>query len=111
MTSQDQYYQPLELIAWQSRVATAATIFDTGNQQAKLMIIGESFVDRAEQLLTAMIKAMGYQREDVSIVQLPENCDPPTEEAATCTSFLNQQIDLIKPRLLLAVGRGDLVVR
>lgn len=150
MTSQNPYYQPLELIAWQSRFAAAAateaapdldalkqcvasctacplhqsrtqTVFGTGSQQAKLMIIGEApgfnedqqgepFVGRAGQLLTAMIKAIGFQRHDVYIANIlkcrpPENRDPTAEEVATCTPFLNQQIDIIKPRLLLAVGR------
>lgn len=150
MTSQSQYYQPLELIAWQSRFAVTAptiatpdldalrqcvasctacplhqsrtqTVFGTGSQQAKLMIIGEApgfnedqqgepFVGRAGQLLTAMIKAIGYQREEVYIANIlkcrpPENRDPTAEEVATCTPFLNQQIAMIKPRLLLAVGR------
>lgn len=151
MTSQNPYYQPLELIAWQSRFAAAVapaaatpdldtlrqcvasctacplhqsrtqTVFGTGNQQARLMIIGEApgfnedqqgepFVGRAGQLLTAMLKAIGFQRQDVYIANIlkcrpPENRDPTAEEVATCTPFLNQQIDIIKPRLLLAVGR------
>lgn len=150
MTSQYEYYQPLELIAWQSRFAAAAptaatpdldalrqcvasctacplhqsrtqTVFGTGSQHAKLMIIGEApgfnedqqgepFVGRAGQLLTAMIKSIGYQREEVYIANVlkcrpPENRDPTVEEVATCTPFLNQQIAIIKPRLLLAVGR------
>jgi DNA polymerase len=71
---------------------------------------GEPFVGRAGQLLTAMIKAIGYQREEVYIANIlkcrpPENRDPTAEEVATCTPFLNQQIAMIKPRLLLAVGR------
>ena len=71
---------------------------------------GEPFVGRAGQLLTAMIKTMGYQREDVYITNVlkcrpPENRDPASEEVATCTPFLNQQIALLKPQLLLAVGR------
>jgi uracil-DNA glycosylase family 4 len=97
------------------------TVFGTGNQQATLMIIGEApgyhedqqgkpFVGRAGQLLTAMIKAMGFQREDVFIANIlkcrpPENRDPSAEEVASCTPFLNQQIAFIQPRLLLAVGR------
>lgn len=97
------------------------TVFGTGNPEARLMIIGEApgfhedqqgkpFVGRAGQLLTAMIQAMGYQREEVYIANIlkcrpPENRDPSAEEVASCTPFLNQQIALIKPRLLLAVGR------
>jgi DNA polymerase len=57
-----------------------------------------------------MIHAMGYQREDVFIANIlkcrpPENRDPQQEEVAACTPFLNQQIELLQPALLLAVGR------
>jgi uracil-DNA glycosylase family 4 len=145
-----QYYQPLELINWQPRTqpeivvpdapqwetlrecvanCTACplhqsrkqTVFGTGSQQAKLMIIGEApgaqedlqgepFVGRAGQLLTAMINAIGCQREDIYIANIlkcrpPENRDPSAQEVATCTTYLNQQIALLKPQLLLAVGR------
>lgn len=97
------------------------TVFGVGNRQAKLMIIGEApgfhedqqgepFVGRAGQLLTAMIKTIGFERSDVYIANIlkcrpPENRDPLAEEVATCTAFLDQQIALIQPRLLLAVGR------
>ncbi len=97
------------------------TVFGVGNRQAKLMIIGEApgfhedqqgepFVGRAGQLLTAMIRAIGFDRSDVYIANIlkcrpPENRDPKQEEVACCTPFLNQQIALVKPQLLLAVGR------
>jgi uracil-DNA glycosylase len=97
------------------------TVFGVGNQTADLMIIGEApgfyedkqgepFVGRAGQLLTAMIKTMGFERSDVYIANIlkcrpPENRDPMSEEVTSCTPFLDQQIALVKPRLLLAVGR------
>lgn len=97
------------------------TVFGTGSHQAKLMIIGEApgfyedqqgkpFVGCAGQLLTAMIKAMGYTRDEVYIANIlkcrpPNNRDPNAEEVATCTPFLQQQIALLQPQLLLAVGR------
>jgi DNA polymerase len=97
------------------------TVFGVGNREAKLMIIGEApgfhedqqgepFVGRAGQLLTAMIKTIGFQRSDVYIANIlkcrpPNNRDPNAEEVAQCTKFLDQQIALIQPRLLLAVGR------
>lgn len=97
------------------------TVFGVGNETADLMIIGEApgfhedqqgepFVGRAGQLLTAMLSAIGFQREDVYIANIlkcrpPNNRDPQASEVAECTGFLNQQITLIKPRLLLAVGR------
>lgn len=97
------------------------TVFGVGNREADLMIIGEApgfyedqqgepFVGRAGQLLTAMIKSIGFEREDVYIANIlkcrpPNNRDPSPEEVKLCTPFLNQQINLIQPRLLLAVGR------
>jgi uracil-DNA glycosylase len=97
------------------------TVFGVGNQHADLMIIGEApgfhedqqgepFVGRAGQLLTAMIKTIGFDRSHVYIANMlkcrpPHNRDPQPEEVASCKPHLHQQIALIKPRLLLAVGR------
>ena len=97
------------------------TVFGVGNRKAELMIIGEApgfhedaqgepFVGRAGQLLTAMLKSMGFSRNQVYIANIlkcrpPDNRDPLPIEVKTCTPYLEQQIALIKPRLLLAVGR------
>lgn len=97
------------------------TVFGVGDRQAKLMIIGEApgqnedqqgepFVGRAGQLLTSMIKTIGYTRDQVYIANIlkcrpPNNRDPQVEEVKCCTPFLDQQIALIQPKLLLAVGR------
>jgi uracil-DNA glycosylase len=97
------------------------TVFGVGNTSADLMIIGEApgfnedqqgepFVGRAGQLLTLMIEAIGMQRDSVYIANIlkcrpPNNRDPLPEEVNLCTPFLKQQIAMIKPKLLLAVGR------
>ncbi len=97
------------------------TVFGVGNEQAKLMIIGEApgfyedqrgepFVGRAGQLLTAMLNAIHLTREEVYIANIlkcrpPNNRDPQVNEVSTCTPYLHQQITWIKPKLLLAVGR------
>jgi uracil-DNA glycosylase len=97
------------------------TVFGVGDAQAKLMIIGEApgfnedqqgqpFVGRAGQLLTRMLQAIGFERSQVYIANIlkcrpPNNRDPQLDEVAQCTPFLDEQIALIKPRLLLAVGR------
>lgn len=97
------------------------TVFGVGNPAAKLMVIGEApgfhedqqgepFVGRAGQLLTAMLKSIGFHREDVYIANIlkcrpPNNRDPEPNEVETCTPFLDKQIALIKPEVLLAVGR------
>jgi len=97
------------------------TVFGVGNQQADLLVIGEApgaeedrqgepFVGRAGQLLTAMLKAIHLSRQEVYIANIlkcrpPDNRDPRPEEAALCSQYLKRQIELIQPRLILAVGR------
>ncbi len=97
------------------------TVFGVGNEQAKLMLIGEApgfyedqkgepFVGRAGQLLNAMLQAIGFNREMIYIANIlkcrpPNNRDPLPAEVNQCTGFLTQQIALIQPTLLLALGR------
>lgn len=97
------------------------TVFGTGNRDAEWMIIGEApgaeedrrgepFVGAAGQLLNAMLKAIGLERESVYIANIlksrpPGNRDPNPEEVAACLPFLMRQIGLIRPKLILAVGR------
>jgi len=95
-------------------------VFGVGNPQADLMFIGEApgadediqgepFVGRAGQLLTNMIKAMGLRREDVYIANIikcrpPGNRTPERDECATCSPFLMRQIEVIKPKVIVALG-------
>ena len=97
------------------------TVFGTGDRHAELLIIGEApgrdedlqgepFVGRAGQLLNAMLLAIGFRREQVYIANIlkcrpPNNRDPGVEEAAACNPFLQAQIELIQPRVILALGR------
>jgi DNA polymerase len=97
------------------------TVFGVGDPNARLMIIGEApgadedrqgepFVGRAGQLLTAMLEAIGLGREQVYIANVikcrpPGNRDPHVEEAGACQPFLHRQIELLRPRLILSVGR------
>lgn len=97
------------------------TVFGVGNRQAKWLIIGEApgadedqqgepFVGRAGKLLNPMLLAIGLKREQVFIANIlkcrpPENRDPTSTEAASCRPFLERQIELIRPRIILAVGR------
>lgn len=97
------------------------TVFGVGSKTADLMIIGEApganedregepFVGRAGQLLTEMLKAIDIKREAIFIANIlkcrpPNNRDPSPEEVATCTPYLKQQIDLLRPKLIVAVGR------
>jgi DNA polymerase len=96
-------------------------VFGVGAPCAELLVIGEApgadedaqgepFVGRAGQLLNSMLRAMGYPRENVYIANVlkcrpPGNRDPKPEEVACCLPYLQRQLDLIGPRLILAVGR------
>lgn len=97
------------------------TVFGVGNRSADWMVIGEApgaeedrrgepFVGAAGQLLNAMLKAIGLEREAVYIANIlksrpPGNRDPKPEEVQACFAYLTRQIALIRPKLILAVGR------
>jgi DNA polymerase len=97
------------------------TVFGVGNLHARWMFIGEApgaeedrqgepFVGRAGKLLTSMIRALGLEREDVFIANVvkcrpPGNRDPRPGEAASCRTFLERQVALVNPTLVVAVGR------
>jgi uracil-DNA glycosylase len=95
-------------------------VFGDGDPNARLMFVGEGpgadedaqglpFVGRAGQLLNNMIAATGLKREQVYIANIvkcrpPQNRVPEPEEANTCSPFLFQQIDVIRPEVLVALG-------
>lgn len=97
------------------------TVFGVGDPHAEWMVIGEApgadedregepFVGRAGQLLNAMLLAVGFAREQVYIANIlkcrpPGNRDPEPTEAAACRGYLERQIALVQPRLILCVGR------
>jgi DNA polymerase len=97
------------------------TVFGVGNRRAEFMIVGEApgaeedrrgepFVGRAGKLLDAMLAALGFDRSDVFIANVlkcrpAENRDPRPEEAAACAPWLDRQIALVQPRVLIAVGK------
>ncbi len=71
---------------------------------------GEPFVGRAGKLLDEMLRAVGQSRDEVFIANIlkcrpPNNRDPKAEEAAACRGYLERQIELVQPRIILAVGR------
>ncbi len=97
-------------------------VFGVGNPQAQVMFVGEGpgrdedlqgepFVGRAGQLLTDIItKGMGFRREDVYIANVikcrpPENRNPEPDEVESCEPFLKKQIDLIRPKVIVALGK------
>ena len=97
-------------------------VFGVGNPKAKLMFVGEGpwrdedlqgepFVGRAGQLLTDIItKGIGLKRDDVYIANVvkcrpPENRNPEPDEVAACEPFLKKQIDLIRPKIIVGLGK------
>jgi DNA polymerase len=95
-------------------------VFGQGSPKAELMFVGEApgrdedeqglaFVGRAGQLLTKIIEAMGLKREDVFIANVlkcrpPNNRNPEPDEVAACRPFLNEQIRLIGPKVIVTLG-------
>jgi DNA polymerase len=96
-------------------------VFGVGNPNADLMFVGEApggdediqgepFVGRAGQLLTKIIEAMGMARGDVYIANVikcrpPNNRNPEPDEVERCEPFLFQQIDVVKPKVIVALGK------
>lgn len=97
------------------------TVFGIGNRQADLMLIGEApgatedkmgqpFVGRAGQLLDAMLRAIKLHRDQIFIANIlkcrpPGNRDPNQAEMQECTPYLERQVALIQPKLIVALGR------
>ena len=95
-------------------------VFGQGNPKADLMFVGEApgrdedeqglaFVGRAGQLLTKIIEAIGRKREDVYICNVlkcrpPNNRNPEPDEVASCRPFLDEQIRLIAPKVIVTLG-------
>ena len=95
-------------------------VFADGDPNAQIMFVGEGpgadedaqglpFVGRAGQLLNNMIAAMGLKREQVYIANIvkcrpPQNRKPEPDEANTCMPFLERQIEIVRPRVLVALG-------
>jgi len=96
-------------------------VFGVGNPNADLMFVGEApgadediqgepFVGRAGQLLTKIIEAIGLTREDVYIANVikcrpPQNRNPEPDEVEQCEPFLFRQIETIKPKVIVALGK------
>jgi DNA polymerase len=96
-------------------------VFGVGNPGADLMFVGEApgrdedlqgypFVGRAGQLLTKIIEAISLKREDVYIANVikcrpPENRNPEPDEVERCEPFLFRQIDIVKPKVIVALGK------
>jgi len=96
-------------------------VYGVGNPNADLMFIGEApgrdedlqgepFVGRAGQLLTDIIKAMKLTRDDVYITNVvkcrpPENRNPDPDELESCRPYIRRQVELIKPRVIVTLGK------
>ena len=96
-------------------------VFGEGNPRASVVFVGEGpgadedrtgrpFVGRAGELLTKMIEALGWKREDVYICNIvkcrpPQNRDPKLDEIASCRPFLDKQLAAIQPRAIVTLGK------
>lgn len=96
-------------------------VFGEGNPEAKLMFIGEApgreedeqgrpFVGEAGMVLTRLIEKMGFKRKDVYIANIvkcrpPMNRDPEPDEIESCKGFLEKQIEIISPKVIMSLGR------
>ncbi|MFN3396524.1 MAG: uracil-DNA glycosylase [Thermodesulfovibrionales bacterium] len=96
-------------------------VFGEGSPETSIMFIGEApgseedqqgrpFVGDAGRLLTRLINKMGFKREDVYIANIvkcrpPFNRDPEDDEIGTCFPFLKRQIEIIRPRIIVSLGR------
>ena len=97
------------------------TVFGQGNPAARLVFVGEApgrdedeqgfaFIGRAGQLLTKMIKAMGLSRDDVFICNIlkcrpPNNRDPAPDEVSSCWLYLDEQLRIIQPDVIVTLGK------
>ncbi len=97
------------------------TVFGVGDPAAAWMVVGEApgaeedkrgepFVGRAGQLLNSMLRAIGLARDQVYIANMlkcrpPNNRDPSAGELAECSPYLDRQVELVQPKILLVVGR------
>ena len=97
------------------------TVFGVGNRRADWMIVGEApgaeedrrgepFVGRAGKMLDQMLRAVGESRDSVFIANIlkcrpPNNRDPRPQEAAACRDYLERQIALVEPKIILAFGK------
>ncbi|HYQ87135.1 MAG TPA: uracil-DNA glycosylase [Bacteroidota bacterium] len=114
----DQIHECLKCPLGQTRTRF---VFGTGNLRADVMFIGEApgadedaqgepFVGKAGQLLNKIIEAIGMKREEVYICNIlkcrpPNNRDPETSEMETCSPYLLKQIELIRPKFIICLGR------
>ena len=104
-----------------SALGRTQVVFGVGNPDADLMFVGEApgadedvqgipFVGRAGQLLTKIIEAIDLKRGDVYIANVikcrpPQNRNPEPDEIETCEPFLFRQIDVIKPKVIVSLGK------
>ena len=96
------------------------SVFQRGDVNSKIVFVGEApgaeenqqglpFVGRAGKLLDSMIVAMGHTREDVYVCNIckcrpPDNRKPSPEEMKTCSPFLVRQLDIVSPKVIIALG-------
>jgi DNA polymerase len=124
----DELKKKIEASGTTQELASQATqlVFGAGNPEADLIFIGEApgknedlqgepFVGAAGKFLNEMLDGIGLKREDIYITNIvkyrpPHNRDPLPEEKAAFLPFLQEQIDIIKPKLIVTLGRHSMDV-
>lgn len=120
--------EQLELLATEAKICTSCelyknrikSVFQRGNPDSEIVFIGEAggkneniqgipFCGRSGKLLDNMIKAMGFDVEDVYITNIcncspPDNRKPTPQEMKTCLPFLVKQLDIIQPKVIITLG-------
>ena len=103
-----------------AKLGRSQVVFGTGDPNANLMFVGEGpgeqedlrgepFVGRAGKLLTQLIEGIGYTRDDIYIANVvkcrpPGNRDPEPIEIAQCAPWLDRQLELIRPHVIVTLG-------
>ncbi|WP_246347023.1 uracil-DNA glycosylase [Desulfurispira natronophila] len=104
-----------------AKLGRKKVVLGEGNRHASIMLIGEApgfdedrlgrpFVGRSGQKLDQIISAIGFRRNDIYVANVvkcrpPENRDPDPKEISTCSQFLQRQLALVRPDIILALGR------
>lgn len=119
---QESVFQCKKCRLWEGK---RSYVFGEGSPDAEIMFVGEApgseediqgrpFVGEAGQLLTKIILAMGFKREDVYIGNIvkcrpPQNRTPLKDEIEACKDYIFQQIEIIKPRIIVTLGATPLI--
>jgi len=124
MTLQELHQKNHELCSCTLRASATQPVFGNGNEKSEIVLIGEApgkeediqgipFVGRAGKFLSEMLEMIQMKREDIYITNTvkyrpPENRDPTPEEKISCLPWLVEELEYIKPKIIILLGRHSL---